>query len=370
MSMGSDAFFVAGRRVVRRRSTFWAGVVIVGLVLPVLAASPVTVRTIRRANHGLPLGPHRVLIAAPLHIADRFTHKPLTFRAYYPSEPGRFPVIIFSHGLGGSRRAFSDLNTLLASYGYVVLAPDHPDAGIFYDLVSHGELKGKLGLNESVIKQGLAATKKRLGGRSPVLARLVQIKELLSALPTIQQHLPQFRGRFNMHKIGMAGHSFGAFTTEMMSGVLVVPGRHFAGLPDSRIKAVEIISGSGDKALVRVNRKAGAAGDLPMLVITGTRDNPPSGEGYRWREQPFSKSPPGKKFLLLMDGATHDSFQFNAAARRLDPNPPSPAAANAIATEVERASLAFWDYIFKRSIKDGQYLKRGPWPTGVRIEHH
>lgn len=341
-----------------------------GLVLPTLAASPTTVRVARLAKHGLPLGPHRVLIAAPLHIADRFTHGPLTFRAYYPSEAGTFAVIIFSHGLGGSRRAFSDLNTLLASYGYVVIAPDHPDAGIFYDLASHGKLKGKLGLNESVIKQGLAATKKRLDGRSPVLARLVQVKEILSALPTIQQHLPRFQGRFNLHKIGMAGHSFGAFTTEVMSGVLAVPGRHFAGLPDGRIKAVEIISGSGDKALVRVNRRAGAVGDIPMLVITGTRDNPPSGEGYRWREQPFSKSPPGKKFLLLIDGATHDSFQFNSAARRLDADPPTHAAARAIATEVERASLTFWNYVFKRGGRSGRYLTVGPWPAGMRIEHH
>lgn len=38
-----------------------------------------------------------------------------------------WPIMIFSHGLGGSRNAYSHLCGSLASYGVVVVAPDHRD---------------------------------------------------------------------------------------------------------------------------------------------------------------------------------------------------------------------------------------------------
>lgn len=37
-----------------------------------------------------------------------------------------YPVLIFSHGFGGTRQQSTDITTHLASRGYVVVAPDHP----------------------------------------------------------------------------------------------------------------------------------------------------------------------------------------------------------------------------------------------------
>src|SRR5262245_59603704 len=39
--------------------------------------------------------------------------------------PGRYPLVLFSHGLGGHRRQSTFLCTHLASHGYVVAAVDH-----------------------------------------------------------------------------------------------------------------------------------------------------------------------------------------------------------------------------------------------------
>ncbi|KAI9744044.1 MAG: hypothetical protein M1835_002813, partial [Candelina submexicana] len=44
-----------------------------------------------------------------------------------PTKTKRWPVMIFSHGLGGSRNAYSHLLGSLSSYGIVVVAPDHRD---------------------------------------------------------------------------------------------------------------------------------------------------------------------------------------------------------------------------------------------------
>lgn len=44
--------------------------------------------------------------------------------------PGRFPVVLFSHGMGGYRNQSSFLMTHLASWGFVVAAPEHPERGL------------------------------------------------------------------------------------------------------------------------------------------------------------------------------------------------------------------------------------------------
>ena len=50
----------------------------------------------------------------------------------FPDATTRFPVLLFSHGLGGSPLSsdYLDALTLFASYGYVVVAPFHGDARI------------------------------------------------------------------------------------------------------------------------------------------------------------------------------------------------------------------------------------------------
>jgi len=43
------------------------------------------------------------------------------------TESGRWPVMIFSHGLGGNRNAYSHLAGSVASHGMIVLTPEHRD---------------------------------------------------------------------------------------------------------------------------------------------------------------------------------------------------------------------------------------------------
>jgi predicted dienelactone hydrolase len=79
-----------------------------------------TLATNGRADYPLPNGksvPHMQRGAeAPIFAAD----------------PARFPVLLFSHGLGGSPLSgdYIDALTLFASHGYVVVAPFHGDARI------------------------------------------------------------------------------------------------------------------------------------------------------------------------------------------------------------------------------------------------
>jgi dienelactone hydrolase len=45
---------------------------------------------------------------------------------YYPDAPGRFPLIVFSHGLGALARIYDVILKAWATEGYVVAAPDFP----------------------------------------------------------------------------------------------------------------------------------------------------------------------------------------------------------------------------------------------------
>jgi len=50
----------------------------------------------------------------------------------FAADRARFPLLLFSHGLGGSPLSgdYIDALTLFASHGYVVVAPFHADARI------------------------------------------------------------------------------------------------------------------------------------------------------------------------------------------------------------------------------------------------
>lgn len=60
---------------------------------------------------------------APLHATDAYRDIPA-------SSAARFPIVLFSHGLGGYRSQSSFLMTHLASWGFVVVAPEHPERGL------------------------------------------------------------------------------------------------------------------------------------------------------------------------------------------------------------------------------------------------
>jgi platelet-activating factor acetylhydrolase len=55
----------------------------------------------------------------------------------------RWPVMIFSHGLGGSRNAYSHICGSLASHGIVVVAPDHRDGSSPINFVHTPDSKEK-----------------------------------------------------------------------------------------------------------------------------------------------------------------------------------------------------------------------------------
>ncbi|EKD19445.1 uncharacterized protein L3040_002676 [Drepanopeziza brunnea f. sp. 'multigermtubi'] len=149
----------------------------------------------------------------------------------------RWPVMIFSHGLGGSRNAYSHLVGSIASHGMVVVAPEHRDGStpISYirDVPSNNSLSGKTSAKKSkrtIEYQKLSHTPSpevEAGRNAQLRVRLWELGVIhdsilkldlgteLTNLNTSSASLAPFKEKMDVHaagKITFAGHSFGAAT--------------------------------------------------------------------------------------------------------------------------------------------------------------
>jgi platelet-activating factor acetylhydrolase len=123
-------------------------------------------------------------------------------------EASQFPVIIFSHGLGGNRLIYSSICSDLASHGFIVAAIEHRD----------GSASLAKGVEDEWIKYDNVPPEV-WGFRHHQLRHRVSEVELclagLDELANIDSDNagPNFKGKLNMKSVVMAGHSFGGATT-------------------------------------------------------------------------------------------------------------------------------------------------------------
>ncbi|KAI9871785.1 MAG: hypothetical protein M1830_002455 [Pleopsidium flavum] len=149
-----------------------------------------------------------------------------------PTRAKKWPVMFFSHGLGGSRNAYSHLLGSLSSHGVVVVAPDHRDGSAPMALVN-GEKKGDIPKRVEYKSMPHTPSKQveeerndqlrirlwELGLAHEAMLKIERGEEIVNlAVKTEQsldQNLSMFRSSLNVQvpgSITWAGHSFGAAT--------------------------------------------------------------------------------------------------------------------------------------------------------------
>jgi predicted dienelactone hydrolase len=275
-------------------------------------------------------GPYPVEAVKDLVLKDAQRKKDLAVRIYSPKGKGPFPVVIFSHGFGGTKEGYAYLSRFLARHGYVSVHPAHADAGAFQRLRGAGE-----------------EMRKRVTDPKAWADRARDVSFLIDSLPALEKKVPGLKGKLDTARVGVAGHSFGAFTSMLVGGATVdasdaARGKNFA---DARVKAIMPISAQGTSHM-GLTRDSWKNVKLPMLVMTGSRDRGLGGQPPSWREEPFRYSPPGDKYLLFIEGANHFSFvggRFDADAK--------------VTPFVEVAAVAFWDAYLKADKKARAYLQ-------------
>lgn len=164
--------------------------------------------------------------------AFMLSHLNLTETNAYKNIPpanGSFPLIIFSHGLGGMRTQNTVLMEELSSHGYIVAAMDHSfDANttVFPNLRSDGKLK--VADYRSAIPEGTADSA-WLKIRNRQLD--TRIGDILFTLKQFETKKTLLQHNIDFTKIGVAGHSFGGTTAVLTA------------MRDDRIKAVVALDG-------------------------------------------------------------------------------------------------------------------------------
>ncbi|MEO8267653.1 MAG: dienelactone hydrolase family protein [Ilumatobacteraceae bacterium] len=153
----------------------------------------------------------------------------------YPHGPGPFPLIVMSHGIGGTPKDYTVLSGIWARLGYVVALPAFP-------LTNHQAANAETNLFDGV--------------NQPKDVSFV-IDQVLGL--NGDDKSPLF-GRIDADRIGVAGHSFGAATTYALT---------FADCcRDQRIKAVVILAG-----LIFIDPDHNDfSRPLPILIVHGDAD--------------------------------------------------------------------------------------------------
>jgi predicted dienelactone hydrolase len=242
------------------------------------------------------------------------------------AQPASFPLVIFSHGMGGSRTAFADLSEFWASHGYIVIHPTHADSV---------ELQKRTNPDAA---RGFLTNPRDYTNKVDPAGRLADAKFLLDNLSAIEAVDPRLRtgdrGLINRDKIAMAGHSAGAMTTQLAIGAHVRGARGLSqgeslrqrmqvrSVGDDRIDVGLIISGQGTTSRMFTD-ESWLKVPVPTLTITGSNDTSrASDETPQSRRHPFEKSPGRAKggqpaYLLWLEGATHGSYQGKGLTKLL-----------------------------------------------------
>ena len=298
-------------------------------------------------------GPHTVAVERSIVLHDTRREKDVPIKVYYPTDEGEFPVVIFSHGAGGSQDAYERFGRHWASNGYVSIHPSHDES------VKWMRARTGKGTIQDAVK--IALTDPKSWEHRPK-----DITFVIDSLPTIAKKLKRLTGSLDTARIGVGGHSFGAYTSQVIGGATVdLPhiGKDVS-LADKRVKAILLFSPQG-RGQMGLTERSWKKLNLPTMVASGPRDTGAKGQPPSWRKEPFTFAPPGDKYHVFIAGANHFSFcGWRSWQWRLGGSRAPVTTAPAFLEQQERifeyvkiGSIAFWDAYLKNDATARTYLK-------------
>lgn len=160
-------------------------------------------------------------------------------------------LVVFSHGLGGSKERYAYLGQYWASQGYASLHLQHD------------------GSDRKVWRGSRLLLPFRLMDAADETEALARVQDVKFALDKILTS--EYAADFDSQTIVMAGHSYGANTSMLLSGAQVEQDGKLISLKDERIKAAILISAPpfyNDQPLKQVLADI----TIPTLHITTTED--------------------------------------------------------------------------------------------------
>ncbi len=290
----------------------------------------------------LALPDEQTVVRLDLIVQDLERNREIPLRVYLPKSDSVAPVVLFSHGLGGSSRNNPYLGNHWAAQGYVVVFMQH-----------HGS-------DESVWKEAPRAERlqsmKAAASYKNAKLRYHDVSVVMDQLEIWNEEVEHpLRDRLDLERIGMSGHSFGAVTTQAVSGQKRLMG--MLDYTDERIDAALAMSPSvpkGGRA-----RSVFSEVQIPWLLMTGTKDvSMIGGADLESRLAVYPALPVGDKYELVLWAAEHSAFsERSLTGDQPKRNPNHHRAILAIST-------AYWDTHLAQNPNAEQWLK-GEGVSGV-----
>jgi predicted dienelactone hydrolase len=226
---------------------------------------------------------------------DSARSRDIPVRLRWPTSPGPWPLLLYSHGLGGNRDGGDVWGQAWCEAGFVVLHVQHP------------------GSDTEVLRSGGVSALRAAGNAQQLLARVADMRFVLDEATRRQSDGERAWRSVRLDAVGMAGHSFGAVTTLALAGQRYpVPG----DLSDRRLQAFLALSPTSARSRLSLQEQFGRI-TRPFMAITGSLDGDPFGayDTGEPRAQVYEGLPPGQRALLWLDGADHMTFGGNREQR-------------------------------------------------------
>lgn len=238
---------------------------------------------------------------------DETRNREVPSRLYWPDQAAsdaKVPLVVFSHGLGGSQLGYSHLGRYWASLGIASLHVRHAgsDRGIWTANVF-----------------SLVGNMQKAASEENAIARAQDVSFGITQLLADTT----YAGALKRDAIAVAGHSYGANTALLVGGATIDRDGQTLSWRDPRVKALVVISappfvGEGDMGKILENVA------IPTLHVTGTDDVirvPGYRSDYADRLAVFdAQSARANKSLTVFKGATHSIFtdRIDRAGRELN----------------------------------------------------
>lgn len=270
--------------------------------------------------------------ALDLDWQDSVRQRPVPVRLYLPNGRQTVPLVLFSHGLGGTRRGYSWLGTNFAAHGVAALHVQHvgSDRGVWT-----GSAFGLVGRLRDAAREAEA---------------IARAQDMRFALDTLLAG--PWGARIDSRRIVAAGHSYGANTTLLCCGARATHDGRPVNLADARLRAAIVISappfyGQADP------RRILAGVQVPSLHVTATEDViriPGYYSGAQDRLDLFDATAGPRKWLAVFEGGSHSMFTDRGMSGGAVLNPQVKAATQALV-------LAFLG-----DVLDGEGADLDAWP--------
>ena len=224
---------------------------------------------------------------------DSARNRSLPVRLRWPtaSSAQSLPVVIYSHGLGGSRAGGAVWGEAWAAAGFVVLHLQHPgsDTAVFRNIANLRAME--------LAKQ--------------LQARLEDVGFAIDEITRRSKTAGSPWARANLGQMGLGGHSFGAHTSLGMAGQRFATGQ---SVKEDRLRS---FIGLSPRVPRREPSEALKSIARPMLSITGSLDGSVLGDDTTVQDRlaVYDNLPSGAKAELFLHDADHMTFGGGTGAR-------------------------------------------------------